>query len=204
MADPLPKSILPFLEGKIGELRTMRFWSKVDIRTPDECWNWIGASRKAGYGRFKIASYQTVSSNRMALICTKREEPFGLHVLHTCDNPSCCNPAHLYFGTVAQNVRDKVERGRACTGNQSGANNGAAKLTEEQVALVVERLKAGWNNKRIAADLPVSHSMISLIRLGRMWRETTERMGWEPQAQFQRAAWMAALRPTPSITGERR
>lgn len=129
MADALPKKILPMLEGKIGELRIMRFWSKVDMRGPDECWKWQASLTTSGYGRFKIASYTQVTASRMALICTANEEPFGLCVLHTCDNPPCCNPAHLYFGTVADNARDKTERGRHRTGDQSGAKNGAAKLS---------------------------------------------------------------------------
>jgi hypothetical protein len=188
MADAFPKSILPMLEGKIGELRIMRFWSKVDIRGPDECWLWQGSTNPNGYGKFKIASYELVTASRMALISDKREERGGMHVLHRCDNPPCCNPHHLYFGTQARNMLDKLERGRARTGDQAGANNGAAKLTDEQVALIVQRLRDGWNNKQIAADLPVTHSMVSLIRLGRMWRRQTAALGWEPKATFKRKA----------------
>lgn len=186
MAEPYPKKILPYLEGKIGELRIMRFWSKVDMRGPDECWQWQASINASGYGRFKIASYNMVTASRMALICTKREEPAGLHVLHHCDNPACCNPHHLYFGTIAQNNADKVNRGRAKTGDQSGANNGAAKLTEDQFALVIQRLKDGWNNKQIAADLPITHSMVSCIRVGKMWRTQSAALGWEPKVQFRR------------------
>jgi hypothetical protein len=110
MADPLPKSILPYLEGPIGKLRIMRFWSKVDMRGPDECWRWQASLNQNGYGRFKLASYCNVTASRLALIATKREEPFGMLALHTCDNPACCNPAHLYFGTVQNNTNDKVQR----------------------------------------------------------------------------------------------
>lgn len=178
MADAFPRQILPYLEGQIGALRIMRFWSKVDIRTPEECWNWQAGLNGNGYGSFKLASYQTVTASRLALIINKRVEPAGMLVLHHCDNPPCCNPAHLYFGTNQQNMDDMSERGRGRTGKQSGAGNGAAKLTEEQFALVIARLKMGWGNTRVAADLPVSHSMISLIRLGRMWRPQAEALGW--------------------------
>ena len=194
MADAFPKTILPLLEGPIGRLREMRFWSKVDMRGPDECWLWQGSRNPHGYGKFKIASYELVTASRMALISTKREEPAGLHVLHHCDTPRCCNPAHLYFGTVAQNNADKIRRGRAYSGDQAGANNGAAKLTEEHIALIVERLKAGWNNTRIAADLPASHSTVSLIRLGRTWRASTEKLGWIPPGHEHLDGWRH-LRP---------
>lgn len=181
MADAFPKRILPHLEGKIGELRQMRFWSKVDMRGPDECWEWQASINTSGYGRFKLASYTSVTASRMALISTRNEEPAGLHVLHTCDNPPCCNPHHLYFGTPQQNIVDKVERGRAYNGNQAGASNGAAKLSEAQLEVIVKRLRDGWNNQQIAADLPISHSMVSKIRLGHMWRQQTAALGWEPR-----------------------
>jgi len=186
MAEAYPKKILPFLEGKIGELRMMRFWSKVDVRGPDECWEWQASINSSGYGRFKIASYQMVSANRVALISHTQKEPDGMSALHHCDNRKCCNPHHLYFGTHEDNMRDKVERGRCRTGDQAGANNGASKLNDDQLALVVRRLKAGWNNKKIAADLPIGHAMVSKIRTGVMWREQTKLLGWEPRAQFNR------------------
>lgn len=184
MADAYPKEILPYLEGRIGELRKMRFWSKVDIRTPEDCWEWQASLHTSGYGRFKVASYTTVMANRLALILHSGEERLDRMALHRCDNRKCCNPHHLYWGTHIENMRDKSQRGRWRGGNQSGANNGASKLTNEQVALVVARLKDGWNNKQIAADLPVTHSMVSLIRLGRLWAPQTAALGWEPKAQI--------------------
>lgn len=178
MADAFPKKILPLLKGKIGGPRKERFWSKVDIRGLNECWEWQAARHGRGYGSFKIAGYETVTASRMALISHEMREPDGLHVLHTCDNPPCCNPAHLYFGTVAQNNADKSGRGRNRTGDQSCANNGASKLTEDQVELIVSRFRRGMNNKQIAADLPVGHAMVSKIRRGHMWRPVLERLGW--------------------------
>ena len=180
MADNFPKKILPLLEGKIGELRAMRFWSKVDMRGPDECWNWQASVNARGYGRFKLASYQNATASRVALIAAKREEPDGMQVLHTCDNPSCCNPAHLYFGTHEQNMRDKVARDRCRSGDQSGFKNGASKIDERQLALIVRRIQAGWNNQQIAADMPIGHAMVSKIRLGHLWTEQTKALGYEP------------------------
>jgi hypothetical protein len=184
MADAFPKQILPHLEGKIGELRRMRFWSKVDIRTPEECWEWQASLHTSGYGRFKLASYVCVMANRAALVIQTGEDRQDRMALHHCDNRKCCNPHHLYWGTHTDNMQDKSRRGRWRGGDQSGANNGAAKLTEDQLALVVSRLKDGWNNKQIAAELPITHSMVSLIRLGRMWQAQVAALGWEPKAQF--------------------
>ena len=186
MAEPATKSILPLLEGEAGERRLQRFWQKVDVRGPNECWLWTASMKTTGYGRFKLASYEQVTASRVALISSAMSEPEGMCVLHRCDNPPCCNPAHLFFGTNADNVRDKVEKGRARTGDQTGTNNGNARIDEHQLELIVARLKAGWSNTRIAADLPITHSMVSTIRRGKMWRAQTAELGWEPRALFKR------------------
>lgn len=184
MADPLPKPILPYLNGCAGQLRLERFWAKVDRRGPDECWPWMAACNQHGYGNFRIYSYRTVTSSRMALIAATGTEPFGMLVLHHCDNPPCCNPAHLYFGTASQNNLDKWARGRARLSDQSGQNNGAAKVSEDDIARIVQMFRGGRSNVAIAREFPITHSMVSKIRLGYMWRSVTERMGWEPQSQL--------------------
>jgi hypothetical protein len=186
MANSTPKQILPFLEGKIGELRKMRFWSKVDMLSPDECWEWQASLHTSGYGRFKLASDWSVMANRLSLVLHTGEDRLDRMALHHCDNRRCCNPHHLYWGTHTDNMRDKSSRGRWRGGDQSGASNGAAKLTDEQLALIVNRLREGWNNKQVASDLPITHAMVSLIRLGKMWQKQSAELGWEPQAQFQR------------------
>lgn len=165
------KPVLHLLEGREGKLRLMRFWSKVDIRSPDECWDWQASVNLKGYGRFKLASYTTVTAHRLALVATARKEPAGLCVLHSCDRPICCNPHHLRFGTVADNTADKVSRGRARNGSRSGFDNPACKLTPEQLAIIVTGIRAGKNNTEIANDLPVTHSLVSAIRRGKIWKD---------------------------------
>lgn len=188
MADSFPKPIAPYLEDKIGELRKLRFWSKVDIGAPEDCWEWQASLHASGYGRFKIASYTTVMANRMALVIHTGEDRLDRFACHTCDNPRCCNPHHLYWGTHSDNMRDSFDRNRRQSIDQAGSRNGAAKIDDAQLALIVERLGQGWSNKRIAEDLPIGHAMISLIRLGKMWRPQTESLGYKPQAQFKRKA----------------
>lgn len=106
-------SIWDLLNGAGGDKRIQRFWSYVQIGSASECWPWRGAKTSDGYGSFKITSYRGVTASRVAMILSAGDEPAGLQVLHRCDNPACCNPAHLRFGTVAENMRDKVLRGRA-------------------------------------------------------------------------------------------
>jgi len=186
MAANCPKPILPMLEGRIGELRKMRFWSKVDIRSPDECWEWQASVFGSGYGRFRIASYVIASANRVALIIHTGQDHLHLFALHECDNPRCCNPHHLYWGTHSDNMKDAVARKRRRSIDQSGASNRAAKLSPEHHAVIVDRLKRGWNNTIIAEHLPVTASQVSAIRRGKAWAAQSKALGWEPKPMFKR------------------
>ena len=110
-----------------------RFWSQVSYGAPGECWLWTGGLRR-GRGRIKIEG-RTVVAPRVAYMLAKPSmfDP-DLFVLHTCDNPKCCRPGHLYQGTHADNVRDRVSRGRSY--NVLGEEHGMAKLTADQVRAI--------------------------------------------------------------------
>jgi len=112
-----------------------RFWSKVSVGRPTECWTWAAANSDAGYGRFKIAG-KLESPHRLAYTMYYGEnlQGEGYHgnvVMHTCDNPRCVNPAHLQVGTQSDNMQDCVAKGRIGEGAHKGR-----KLTPEQAAAI--------------------------------------------------------------------
>jgi hypothetical protein len=105
------------------------FWPKVDKSGgPNACWPWLGvrmpqtATGSDDYGRFALAG-RRVPAHRFAYEVAVGPIPEGLRVLHSCDNPPCCNPAHLSLGTDLDNMRDKIAKGRANWpyGTRSGA-----------------------------------------------------------------------------------
>jgi hypothetical protein len=93
-----------------------RFWRYVKRNGPLECWPWIGpiAKYRRGYGQFKRDGRRGKSENahRLAWEFTHGVPPDHLFVCHRCDNPPCCNPAHLFLGTPKENHDDMVSKGR--------------------------------------------------------------------------------------------
>src|SRR5437899_3345664 len=92
-----------------------RFWRMVDQRSRSECWPWLGHTNRKGYGRIYGGIGQdngVQSAHRVSYRIHYGAIPGKLWVLHRCDNPPCVNPAHLFIGTVADNVRDMMAKGR--------------------------------------------------------------------------------------------
>ncbi len=110
-----------------------RFWAKVDRRDAGECWPWMATTRES-YGAIKHRG-KVFSAHCVAwILANARQIPKGQIVRHSCDNPQCCNPAHLLLGTPADNVRDMHERGLARYARGAQCYN--AVLTEELVRTI--------------------------------------------------------------------
>ena len=142
------------------------FWSRVDKSDgPTACWPWRGNvyHRRGGYGYFSLHC-KVWKAHRLAFALAK-EDPSGLHVLHKCDNPVCCNPDHLFLGSDADNMADKVRKGRQNRGDTSPV----AKLTSSQVGEIKRRLSAGEKPAQIAPAYGVSKWAIYTIAQGRNW-----------------------------------
>lgn len=95
------------------------FWSKVAVlKSSNLCWEWEASLDTKGYGQFKPRSQlPPMRAHRVAWeIYYGRNVPDGAHILHSCDNPKCCNPYHLRPGTHNDNMADKVARGRSGLG----------------------------------------------------------------------------------------
>lgn len=145
-----------------------RFWAKVQRKSQEMCWEWVGHRHYKGYGMFKGMGGKLEKAHRVSYEMRHGRVPGDMHVLHRCDNPPCVNPDHLWAGTNAENVADREAKGRG--GRLQGSLHWAAKLTEEQV-IMMRRLHAeGAKQKDIVARFGVDKSRVSAIINRKIWR----------------------------------
>lgn len=151
--------------GQLDEIER-RFLAHVLVRGWDDCWPWTGTPDRKGYGKITLRGVE-FRAHRIAWQRMHGRDPSDLLVLHSCDNPPCCNPRHLKLGTHADNQREKRERGRSTRGE---ANPGGGKLTTDDVHEIRRRLAAGETGKRIAADYGVSSTLVYKIHRRQLWQ----------------------------------
>jgi hypothetical protein len=158
-----------------------RFWSYVDTSGGDDaCWLWLRKTDKDGYGHFTPSAVDRLyglprwPAHRFAHFITSGVYPDRLLVCHSCDNPPCCNPAHLFIGTNQDNVDDMMSKGRKSTGaawNPIGETNPKAKLTDADVIAMRRRWNDGGVSKsQLGREYGVSSTMASWVILGRFWK----------------------------------
>ncbi len=160
------KKPVPLLPACFKPSFVRRFWLRVDVRGKDECWPWIGDEKFTGkfYGTLKLGK-KVVTASRVANAISTGIDPQENPVLHSCDNPPCCNPEHLHCGTRKKQAMDMVARGRWRTG-KSDCNK---KLTDDDVSEVWTMIAKRKTNVEIGEIFGVHHSTISAIRCGKSW-----------------------------------
>lgn len=141
-----------------------KFWGKV--KKGPHCWEWQDHRVGFGYGQVKDDSGKDISAHRASWELTYGLIPDGLFVLHSCDNPSCVRPDHLFLGDQRANMKDRDVKGRTLVGSR----HGMAKLTEESVREIRRRAHAGETDRDLAREFQVDSSSISCIARGKTWR----------------------------------
>lgn len=155
---------------KMTTLSVQKFWAKVD--KSGDCWVWTGCRNEDGYGSFNSKALCVGRAHRASYVLTYGRIPDGLQVLHKCDNPPCVRPDHLFLGTNADNVADRIAKGRKTTPGKvyRGSESRLAKLTEKQVIAIRERYsKEDVPQHQIAREMGVSQSLISMIITRHIW-----------------------------------
>ena len=145
-----------------------RYWAKVDKRSPDECWPWLGTKDKDGYGSIRPApDKNSERAHRVGYELKHGPMPKGMLVCHSCDNPPCQNPAHWFIGTNDDNMADMVAKGRH-RGNRGDGDNCSAKLTRQQV-LEIFYLRGKERQKITAAHYGIHQRHVSAIQRKIAW-----------------------------------
>lgn len=140
------------------------------VEKTDGCWLWTAHRDKDGYGRITYMRRSGFGAHVLSYIIHKGD-PGKLHVLHTCDNPSCVNPAHLYAGTRSENMKDMITRGRRRS--LKGEGNGNARLTNDQASEIRYLYALGnWTQRHLALRFGISCATVSNILNGKRYATT--------------------------------
>lgn len=137
-----------------------RFWSKVEVRDPSDCWEWRGSRHAKGYGQFN-----GLRAHRFSYEVARGPIPSGMMVCHACDNPPCVNPAHLWLGTAADNQRDAFSKGRKVSPSAGRVGELApdARLTNAQATEIRARSAAGETQRALAREFGISEAAVYQI-----------------------------------------
>jgi hypothetical protein len=187
------------IAGLSLEARAARFWAKVTKDGPipegypdlGPCWVWRGPVNpyRGGYGVTTVLGKPAIRAHRVAYELTFGPIPEGLWVLHRCDTPPCCNPAHLFLGTHADNMADMRAKGRSAAGDRNGMQthperharrihpelapkgeaNPRAKLSEVSVRQIRALRAAGAPFTALAVQFGVSESAIRNAVTRKTW-----------------------------------
>lgn len=140
-----------------------RLRMKSDRSDPDGCWPWTAASCRDGYGYLRFEGRSQLA-HRLAYRIANGDFPDELKVCHTCDNPPCVNPSHLFLGTQADNTADMATKRRSTHGERSTSH-----LSEADVDLIHDLKARGATQRAIAARFGVNPSTVSRIVNGKRW-----------------------------------
>ena len=160
-----PSKIIDFFTDGLA----LKFYQFVE--KSGSCWIWKGSKiiGKFGYGIFWFKG-KHYYAHRISFAIDKKIDPGPKLVLHSCDNPICVNPSHLFLGTDYDNIHDCMKKGRLNHANQTGEKNNNSKLTED----IVTRVKNRWKNggvlqKDLALIFHVSRATICMVLKGNRW-----------------------------------
>jgi len=132
------------------------------------CWIFGGNHDKNGYGIFMHGRGKQLRAHRVSFEFHHGGLNAEMLVCHSCDNPSCINPNHLFMGTPKDNTQDMIKKGRKA--NCEGSNHPLSKLDEIDVLFIRQERSFGKKLKDIANDYGITFQTVSDICRGKTWK----------------------------------
>ena len=139
-----------------------RFWENVDVRGENDCWEWQASRTTAGYGVIYWNGENTYT-HRLSLEFDNRPVSSRFHACHTCDNPPCVNPKHLFVGSPRGNMLDKVAKGR----HTHGENHPHSKLSDLEISEIRRLVSENGIIVDIAKQFNVSRGYVTELASNR-------------------------------------
>lgn len=139
---------------------------RIFVNQETDCWEWLGGTDRDGYGIVSIDNKTKRVHRVMYDLYFGSIDP-DLVICHVCDNPVCCNPEHLFQGTIKDNSEDMVEKGRSLKGER----NVKTALRWEEVEDIKRMYAEGMKQREIAAMYGMTQQAISGIVSGKNWKE---------------------------------
>jgi len=136
--------------------------------TASGCWEWVGRVDEDGYGRIEYEGKDQPASRVMWIVC-KGPIPADVLVCHTCDNPPCINPDHLFLGSNAENTADSVAKGRR-KGINLGESNNMTSLTDEVVRQIRSEEASGVTQIEIARKRGIPKVTVHNVVRRKTWK----------------------------------
>jgi len=157
-------SIINGKRNKIQDTPIQYILKRIKVNKKTHCWEWK-KSLISGYARIpKSIGGNTVVASRFVYEKIVGEDPGNLMICHSCDNPKCVNPSHLFLGTAKDNFEDMRNKGRSAKGEK----NNKSKLTKIQVE-EIRKLKGTISGNRLSEIYGVCRSSINRIWKGVTW-----------------------------------
>jgi hypothetical protein len=141
--------------------------AKVEFDPNSGCWLWSGSTVRRGYGALTI-DRRCIQTHRLSY-ALNIGSPGSAWVLHRCDTPACCNPAHLFLGDAKSNVADRVAKGRSAGGSRHGERHWKARLSRDEVAQI-RAIGARQSRRETAAQFGITSDYVGEILRGAKWK----------------------------------
>lgn len=134
-----------------------RFWSGVNQRSVDECWDWTRGISNNGYGVF-THRYKSIATHRLAFSLQNGDIPDGLMVCHKCDRKCCCNPNHMFLGTGKDNMQDAISKGLLRMYHEN-----VEFVSSEDGKKILAAVKSGMSYKEAAVAFSLKKSTVEYV-----------------------------------------